>query len=108
MTLTRRDFLQTSTLAAAAALSAHVHAGDEPAESPSEVLNCGVMGLGRGLAHVGRILESKKQAKLAYLCDVDQRRLDAGMKNVESQNKDAKPKLVQDFRRMLDDKSLDA
>ncbi len=107
MTLTRRDFLQTSTLAAAAALATHVHAANQPAESPSEVLNCGVMGLQRGLAHVGRILESTKQAKLTYLCDVDQKRIDSAMKRVESQNKDAKPTPVQDFRRMLDDKSLD-
>lgn len=106
--LTRRDFLQTSTLAAAAALATHVHAANQGAESPSEVVNCGVMGLGRGLAHVGRILESNKQAKLTYLCDVDQKRLDGGMKTVESKDKDAKPKLVQDFRRMLDDPSLDA
>lgn len=106
--LTRRDFLQTSTLAAAAALATHVHAQNEAAQSPSEIVNCGVMGLGRGMAHVGRILESNKQAKLTYLCDVDQKRLDSGMKGVEAKDKDAKPKLVQDFRRMLDDKSLDA
>ncbi len=108
MTLTRRDFLQSSTLAAAAALATHVHAGDEPAQSSSEIVNCGVMGLGRGMAHAGGILASGKQARLTHLCDVDQRRLDAGMKSVENQSKDAKPKLVQDFRRMLDDPALEA
>jgi len=106
--LTRRDFLQHSTLAAAAAFAPRVYAQNEPAQSPAEIVNCGVMGLSRGMAHVQRILESNKQAKLTHICDVDQKRLDAGMKGVEAKDKDAKPKLVQDFRRMLDDKSLDA
>lgn len=108
MTLSRRDFLQTSTLAAAAALATHVHAGDQPAQSSSEVVNCGVMGLGRGLQHALRIVESNKQARLMYLCDVDKKRIDAAMKSIEGKDKEAKPNLVQDFRRMLDDKSLDA
>lgn len=106
--VTRRDFLQASTLASAALLATHVHAGNQPAESPSETISCGVMGLSRGLVHVGRILESTKQARLTYICDVDQNRLAQGMKTVESKDKDAKPQPVQDFRRMLDDQSLDA
>lgn len=108
MTLSRRDFLQTSTLAAAAALATHVHASNQPAQSPSEIVNCGVMGLGRGLQHALRIVESNKQARLMYLCDVDKKRMDSAMKSIEGKDNDAKPDLVQDFRRMLDDKSLDA
>ena len=108
MPLSRRDFLQSSTLAAAAAMAAHVHAENEAPESPSEIVNCGVMGLGRGLTHAQRIIESNKQARLAYLCDVDQKRIAAGMKVIESLDKTAQPKPIQDFRRMLDDDSLDA
>lgn len=104
----RRDFLLTSTLAAASTLATHVYAENESPESPSQILNCGVMGLGRGLVHVQRILESTKQARLTYLCDVDQRRLDSAMKVVDSINPEVKPTLVQDFRRMLEDSSLDA
>jgi predicted dehydrogenase len=107
MPINRREFLQSSTLAAAA-FSVHVHAANQPAQSPSELVNCGVMGLGRGLVHAQRIVESTKHARLLYLCDVDQKRLDSGMKSIEAQNKEVKPKLVQDFRRMLDDPSLDA
>lgn len=106
--LSRRNFLQNTTLASAALLAAGAHSGQQSTESPSGTLSCGVMGLSRGLAHVTRILESTKQARLTYLCDVDKNRLDQGMKFVESKDKEAKPQLVQDFRRMLDDQSLDA
>ena len=57
MPINRREFLQSSTLAAAAAFSVHVHAADQPAQSPSELVNCGVMGLGRGLVHAQRIVD---------------------------------------------------
>lgn len=109
--LDRRDFLQTSTLAAAAAvLAGRMHASGAEAESPSEQLSCGVIGLGRGLAHAAAVLKSKS-AKLTYICDVDKTRLEGGLKKVapgvEEKQADM-PTPIQDLRRMLDDPKLDA
>lgn len=106
----RREFLQTSTLAAAAVLARNVHVGAAQAESPSEQLSTGVIGCGRGLAHAAAILKSSN-AKLTYLCDVDKERLAGGMKKIApgvEEKKGEMPTPIQDLRRMLDDPKLDA
>jgi predicted dehydrogenase len=103
----RRDFLGRSALAAAATLAPRLHVAASQRESPGEPLNCGVMGLGRGLGHVAALL-STSSARLTYLCDVDKNRLAAGMKNVEGRKPEQLPTPIGDFRRMLDDPKLDA
>lgn len=109
---TRREFLQSSTLAAAGVLAHGLFRGAAAQESPTEQLNVGVIGLGRGLAHVNAILNGKA-ARLNYICDVDTGRLERGMKTVEGKIKDLdnKPEMptpIGDLRRMLDDPKLDA
>ena len=109
----RREFLQTSTLAAASAMFAsglHLGTASAQSESPSEQINAGVIGLGRGLAHAAAVLKSKN-ARLAYVCDVDQQRLERGMKTVApgvEEKKQEMPTPVQDLRRLLDDPKVDA
>jgi len=105
--LDRREFLGSSTLAAAALLAPRAFAVAAQAETPSEPIHCGVMGLGRGLAHVNAILGSKT-AKLSYICDVDKNRLDGGMKQVETKKPEKMPTPIGDFRKMLDDPKLNA
>lgn len=108
--LDRREFLQSSTLAAAAVLASQVHLGAAQAESPSEQISAGVIGLGRGLAHAAAILKAKN-AKLTYICDVDTQRLERGMKSVApgvEESKQDMPTPIQDLRRMLDDPKIDA
>lgn len=108
--LDRREFLQSSTLAAAAVLSSGLHLGAAQKESPSEQINAGVIGLGRGLAHAAAVLKSK-HGRLAYVCDVDKTRLEGGMKKVAPGVEEAKaemPTPITDLRRMLDDPKLDA
>lgn len=114
MPLPRREFLQSgisaaSTLAAAAWLTPTLHIGAYQ-ESPAEQIQAGVIGLGRGLAHAAAILKSPA-ANLRYICDVDQNRLEGGLKNVAEGVK-AKgadmPTPIQDLRRMLDDPKLEA
>jgi len=109
-TLDRREFLQSSTLAAAALLASQVHLGAAQAESPSEQISAGVIGLGRGLSHAAAILKAKN-AKLTYICDVDSQRLERGMKSVApgvEESKQEMPTPIQDLRRMLDDPKIDA
>ncbi len=108
--LPRREFLQTSTLAAAAVLASRLHAGAAQTGSPSEKLKTGVVGLGRGLAHTAAILKSQN-AELTYICDVDDGRLERGMKTVTPGAKETQSQLptpIKDLRRMLDDPELDA
>jgi hypothetical protein len=60
------------------------------------------MGLSRGMSHVKNALGSPN-VDVAYVCDVDQQRIDRAVSVVEKQNA-PKPKGVRDFRRMLEDK----
>lgn len=106
----RREFLQSSTLAAAAVLAPRAFVGAAQVESPSEQITAAVIGCGRGLSHAAAINNSPK-ARIAYICDVDKNRLKAGMKNVEAKVNDKKvpmPEPIGDLRRALDDPKLDA
>lgn len=103
---TRRTFLQASTLAAAAtALAPHTWAEEKSSNEKRELI-CGVIGTGRGMEHVAAILKAPN-TKLAYLCDVDAKRLDTGMKAIAAKKADS-PVPVRDLREILDDKKVDA
>ncbi len=107
--LDRRQFLQTSTLAAAAVVAPRAFVSAQ-VESPSEQMNAAVIGLGRGLAHADALLKTPK-ARITYLCDVDKNRLSRGMKAVEGKVNDRQqpqPTPISDLRRALDDPKLDA
>jgi len=103
----RRHFLGQSTVIAAslAAGPAFLHGAD----SASKKLVIGVMGLGRGLDHVKTCL-GLSDVEIAYVCDVDDRRIQRALNTIaEQQNKPAKmPQVVKDFRKILDDKNVDA
>jgi predicted dehydrogenase len=75
--------------------------------SPAEKVVVAVMGLnGRGTV-LGRVFGKTANAEVAYVCDVDSQVLAKGLTAVgEAQGK--APKGVADFRRALDDKSVDA
>jgi predicted dehydrogenase len=75
------------------------------AESRKIVL--GVIGPGgMGMNHVRTLLD-RKDVEIAYVCDVDSKRLADAAKAVEDGSKKA-PKAVGDMRRILDDKAVDA
>ena len=74
--------------------------------SPGDKIVVGVMGLSRGMDHV-RALLSIPNAEIAYVCDVDQQRVDKAAAAVKD-NQNRAPKGVQDFHRMLDDHDVDA
>jgi len=64
------------------------------------------MGLGRGADHVNALLQIPG-AEIAWVCDVDQKRLDSVAKLVTEKQPQA-PQAAKDFRRILEDKSVDA
>jgi predicted dehydrogenase len=100
----RRTFLKQT--AAASAIATIGFPAIRAAESPGDRLFVGVMGLGRGLDHVRALLECSN-VEVAYLSDIDQRRVEKAAQTVAAKQ-DRKPKGVTDFRRILDDNSINA
>jgi predicted dehydrogenase len=104
--INRRRFLGQS-----AAVVAGLAAGPAilAADSPSKKLVIGVMGLGRGLDHVKACL-GLADVEIAYLCDVDDRRLQRAVSAIADQKTkpERAPQTVKDFRKILDDKNVDA
>src|SRR5688572_30726104 len=99
----RRDFLKTTT-AAAAGLAAWPAAR---AFSAQERVSIGIMGInGRG-ADLALSFAADGGADIAYLCDVDERAITKTQQKLAGKVT-ATPKGVGDFRRILDDESVDA
>jgi predicted dehydrogenase len=108
--MNRREFLGTT---AAAGLAAGLGAR---AQGANEKLVVGVMGVSRAYGapkKPGRGSElamgfaRQANCEVAYVCDVDQRHLDAAAADVAALQS-RPPQAVKDFRRILDDKSVDA
>lgn len=104
--LHRRQFLKgTSVAASFAALGGFniLRAG----ESPAKKLVVGIMGCNnRGMAHIAGYLASPN-VEIGYICDVDKRVVEKGVAAVGKKQTRA-PKGISDFRRMLEDKEVDA
>jgi predicted dehydrogenase len=66
----------------------------------------GVMGVGGRGAALARMFAARKDVEMAYLCDADTRRLASVHQLVEGA-KGRPARLVQDFRRILDDPGVD-
>jgi predicted dehydrogenase len=102
----RRDFVKRTTLCSFGFAVAPLLARAQTAKSPGEKLVAGVMGLSRGSAHV-EALKRIANVEVAYLCDVDATRAAAVQKSAFA-DADKPPKTVKDFRRILEDKDVDA
>jgi predicted dehydrogenase len=97
----RRHFLFGSLAATAGALT------PRPGVAASDKLVLAFMGQGgRGRDLLKGFLK-RPDTEVAYLCDVDARRLPESASQVR-QAKGREPKTVQDIRRVLDDRSVDA
>jgi predicted dehydrogenase len=115
----RRHFLQdTAALTAALAAipaSATRAEGPGPGEgadnkpgSPNEVLRVAVCGVhGRGMEHIQGFGKLKKDVRITTICDVDLGVTARAQKAVQ-RHYSGDLKVVQDVRRVLDDKSIDA
>ena len=106
--LSRRQFIQKSALTTAtlASTSPFIEGKMKAQDKSSNRIRVGVMGLSRGMSHVRNALKSSN-VEVAYVCDVDQERINRAVSVVEKKNA-PKPKGVRDFRRILDDKDVDA
>ncbi len=105
----RREFIKTGAAAGiglglAAALPTWLRA--QP-PSPSGRLRVAVIGTNsRGLEHI-ECLGGISDVEIAYICDVEDGALAKGMKKAAAATHD-QPKALKDFRRALDDKTIDA
>jgi len=102
-TLNRRKFVKQSV----GAVTALTVLRGARVLGANERLVVGVMGVGgRGTSLVEKFA-ARPDVAIAYLCDPDTRRFGPARQLVEKAQGRA-PKTVQDFRRMLEDKSVDA
>lgn len=62
---------------------------------------------GRGMAHIQCLLDGMKNVEIGYICDVDDRAIAKGIKEASKYQAPA-PKGIKDFRKLLEDKSIDA
>lgn len=100
--LNRRQFLRSSVGAAATftALSAR------QSRAANEKIIFGVMGLGGRGTYLAEKFAERPDAEVAYLCDPNTRRF-ARAREVVEEAQEKRPKMVQDFRKILDDKDVD-
>lgn len=101
-TTDRRTFLKGAGMGAAALSlgAAPVYAGG------SDRMKVAVIGPGgMGSAHTG-LLARRKDVEVAYVCDVDQRRLERAKEMVQAGG--TTPKAVKDMREILSDKEVEA
>ncbi|OHE74941.1 MAG: dehydrogenase [Verrucomicrobia bacterium GWF2_62_7] len=104
--INRRVFLQQSA-AAGAVLAGWRSVLPAVAADANNKLLVAVMGCNsRGMAHIDGLLKAPN-VEIAYICDVDSRAMEKGVKVVEKKQGKA-PKGVKDIRQVLDDKSVDA
>ncbi len=107
--LNRRTFIK-STMAAGlgAGISTQVQGFNIlPSYPVKDKFKIAIMGLnGRGTAHAsGFALQNS--AEVAYVCDVDERAVAKGIDIVAKAGQKVKPKGLSDFRKALDDQSVD-
>ena len=109
LNITRRQFLEDSILAAAAAASipTPLLAGEQRAVSANDKITVAIIGCGiRGKQHAGE-LARLPDCEIAYVCDPDRDRAAEVATDLVAKKR-PKPKAIQDLRVILDDKSVAA
>ena len=111
---TRREFLEDSMFATAAAVAANAAPNlfadeEKQSKSPNETLGVAVVGVnGRGNSHIAGWLE-QPNVEIVYLIDPDQKVLDGTLKSLEQKAAGRfTTKGVADVRKALEDPTLDA
>ena len=103
----RREFLSRSTGGAAALATAGTLAIRTSSASPNGQLGVSVVGVrGMGRGHVERLL-TRDDVRITTICDIDQAVAERAGQMVH-RAKGHTPELVEDFRNLLNDQSIDA
>jgi predicted dehydrogenase len=101
--LNRREFMMGSVGAAASLAVLPQH----KSRAAGEKIIMGVMGLGGRGTYLAEKFAGRPDVEVAYLCDPNTRRF-ARAREVVEEAQEKRPKMVQDFRKILDDSSVDA
>src|SRR5689334_6394131 len=103
----RRDFVKQTTLTGLGVLASRKVSGlNQGSRSPNEKVRVAVIGVnGRGIVHV-KNFSTLPNSEVAYICDVDANVIGKALDAAKGQAR--APKTERDFRRILDDKSVDA
>lgn len=107
--ISRRRFLEDSValLAMAAVPAPLLAAASGRRTGPNETMRMAVIGLnGRGMDHVGG-WAAMNDVEIVAICDADTATFARALKAIDKAGKPA-PKTVQDIRRIMDDKTIDA
>jgi len=108
MAETRRRFLERSIQGGFGVAAGLYGLGAAPkAAAPSDKVVVGVMGVGGRGTFLTQLFASRPDVEVAYLCDVDSRKFHGAVKVVEDKQGKT-PKTLGDFRRILEDKNVDA
>jgi len=104
---TRRDFLQTTAAGSVAASLSSAVVADDRVSGAGERVRVAVMGCnGRG-SSLAKTFAAQKNCEVTAICDVDERALTKG-RAVAAKVQKKIPAGLGDFRKALDDKSIDA
>ncbi|MEP0844928.1 MAG: Gfo/Idh/MocA family oxidoreductase [Phycisphaerae bacterium] len=105
--LTRREVLKTSLAAAGGALAVGRSRSFGQVAGAHERIRIAVAGInGRGVSHIDEYL-GMNDVEIAYLVDPDSRLFGGQARRIEKKT-GRPPRTVQDIRRVLDDKNVDA
>ncbi len=99
--LSRRSFLKTTAVASLAV------AGRGAAQSRSQKIRVGVLGCRNRGWQLAQAFQTNGRFEVATMCDCDTAMFDLAMKQIGKKLPNP-PRFEQDFRKVLDDKSLDA
>lgn len=103
ITVNRREFLNRAAVGAAGITAARLAIAQN---APSRRVIVGVMGLSRGVA-LARGFAAQSNVEVRYVCDTDSTRAEGGAAAVEKEGA-PRPRVIGDFRKILDDKEVDA
>ena len=102
----RREFLQDSSVAVASGtLLTHIAMAGK--DAPSERVRVGIMGAGGRALSLVNTFSANKSVEVVAIADIDPGRLAKGIE-VAEKLQGRKPREESDFRKLIDDKSIDA
>ena len=103
----RREFIgKSAVLGSGLAAAGMLNPKPSRAARANDKIRLGIMGLGGRGSFLNVRLAERSDVDIIYLCDANARRLGRAAEEVRSR-RNTFPKMTQDFREMLEDKTLD-
>lgn len=107
MPLDRRDFLSAAAALGVTGLATRSFSAEQPRSSPGQRIVCALIGAGGRGRYLTSLIAGRTGAAVSTVCDVNARNL-AQTAELLGKKQAPAPRQVEDFRRVLDDGSIDA